>query len=88
MHVLLNIQSIQLCLGMLSRLADHNKINEEEYCKACSGSVIALWTMTDRTIRTALLSTLKSLVALTPADMVNKSIFDPLLAGFQDSNAK
>ena len=69
-----NTQSIQLCLSMLSRLADHNKITEEEYVRVCLNSVLALWTMTDRTIRTALLSTLKSLVALTPADMVNKSI--------------
>ena len=66
----------------------NGKIDEEHYIKQCMASVVQLWTMTDRTIRTALLGTLKSLVELTPADVVNKSIFDPLLAGFADSNAK
>ena len=75
-------------MSILSRLADHKKIEEEHYCKQCVSSVLSLWTMTDRTIRTALLGSLKSMVVLTPADMVNKSIFDPLLAGFADSNAK
>jgi hypothetical protein len=73
---------------MLSRLAENEKIDEEHYSKQCLPAVLALWTMTDRTIRTALLGSLKNLVALTPADMVNKSMFDPLLAGFADSNAK
>ena len=81
-------QSIQLCLTLLAQLAQYEKINEEHYCKQCLTSVLLLWTMTDRTVRTALLSTLKCLVVLTPADQVNKSIFDPLLAGFADSNAK
>jgi hypothetical protein len=44
--------------------------------------------MTDRTIRTALLSTLKHLADLFPAAMINKSVFDNMLAGFSDSNAK
>ena len=77
-----------MCLNLLATLAQNNKIDEEFYGKQCLGSVLVLWTMTDRTIRTALLGSLKSLVALTPADLVNKSIFDPLLAGFADSNAK
>lgn len=50
--------------------------------------VVQLWSMSDRAIRTTLLKTLKSLVALTPAAFVNKSVFDPMLAGFADSNAK
>ena len=29
-----------------------------------------------------------ALESAKPADLVNKSIFDPLLAGFADSNAK
>ena len=81
-------QSIQLCLSLLSQLSQHGKITEDQYCKQCLASVLLLWMMTDRTVRTALLGTLKLLVALTPADTVNKNIFDPLLAGFSDSNAK
>ena len=77
-----------MCLNLLSSLAINNKIDEEYYGKQCIAPVLVLWTMTDRTIRTALLGTLKCLVTLTPADIVNKNIFDPLLAGFADSNAK
>jgi hypothetical protein len=37
---------------------------------------------------TLTLTLTQSLVTLTPAEAVNKNIFDPLLAGFADSNAK
>jgi len=81
-------QSIQLCLNLLSQIVEHNKIDEEHYTKECMTSVLILWTMSDRTVRTALLGSLKTLNTITPTGTVNKSIFDPLLAGFADSNSK
>ena len=39
-------------------------------------------------IKNALLASLKQLAPLIPNAVVNKSIFDQLVAGFSDSNAK
>ena len=47
-----------------------------------------LWAMTDRTVRTSLLLTLKCMADLIPPAVINKSLFDNMLAGFSDSNAK
>jgi hypothetical protein len=44
--------------------------------------------MTDRTIRSSLLVSMKELVELLPAATINKSIFDNIIMGFSDSNAK
>ena len=81
-------QSVQLSLSLLAQLASQNKLDESNYASKCLPVIVQLWSMNDRAIRTTLLKTLKSLIALTPASFVNKSIFDPMLAGFADSNAK
>ena len=81
-------QSVQLSLSLLAALAAQNKLDEQSYASKCLPVVVQLWSMSDRAIRTTLLKTLKSLIALTPGAFVNKSIFDPMLAGFADSNAK
>ena len=81
-------QSVQLSLSLLAALAAQGKLDEASYVMRCLPVVVQLWSMSDRAIRTTLLKTLKSLVALTPAAFVNKSVFDPMLAGFADSNAK
>jgi hypothetical protein len=36
----------------------------------------------------SLLASLKTTASLVPSDVVNKKIFDPLVGGFSDSNAK
>lgn len=81
-------QSVQLSLTLLAQLATQNKLDETNYTNKCLPIIIQLWSLNDRAIRTTLLKTLKSLIVLTPASFVNKSIFDPMLAGFADSNAK
>lgn len=81
-------QSIQLSLNLLSQLSARGKIDEEHFTAKCLPGVLQLWTMTDRAVRTALLGTLKQIMPLIPASAVNKCIFDQLLAGFADSNAK
>ena len=43
--------------------------------------------MTDRAVRTSLLRSLKSLLTVIESTYVSKHIFDPMLAGFADSNA-
>ena len=50
--------------------------------------VIQLWSMTDRVVRTSLLDALKNMAPVIPAAAVNKHIFDNMVAGFSDSNAK
>jgi hypothetical protein len=72
----------------LSKLGSLKKIDETVFQTECIGVLTQLWAMTDRTIRTALLSALKHLVELIPASVVNSSLFDNMIAGFSDSNAK
>ncbi len=50
--------------------------------------VIQLWSMTDRVVRTSLLDALKNMAPVIPASAVNKHIFENMVAGFSDSNAK
>jgi SCY1-like protein 1 len=80
--------SIQLSLDLLAQLAVRAKVDEDSFASKCLPAVLQLWSMTDRAVRTALLGSLKQLITLTPASAVNKSIFDQMLAGFADSNAK
>ena len=81
-------QSVQLSMTLLAQLASQNKLDEPNYVSKCLPVVVQLWSMNDRAIRTTLLKTLKSLIGITPASHINKSIFEPMLAGFADSNAK
>ena len=81
-------QIIQVSLSLLSKLADNNKLDEASFGSKCLTVTIELWSMSDRSIRTALLQSCKNLVPFIPKEIVNKSIFDPMLAGFADSNAK
>jgi hypothetical protein len=81
-------QSIQLTLALLQELGAKHKMDEDSFVAQVLPSVLQLWQMTDRIIRTALLHSLKQLVPYTPAGAINKSVFDPMLAGFADSNAK
>lgn len=54
--------------------------------------MMMLMTMTmmcsDRYIRMALLKSAKEGISLLNADAVNKKIFEPVLSGFSDTNAK
>lgn len=75
-------------MELLSKLGNLKKIDETVFQAECIGVLTQLWAMTDRTIRTALLSSLKHLVELIPAAVINNSLFDNMIAGFSDSNAK
>lgn len=79
---------MQKAVQLLSDLAQLNKIDEASFVAKCLPVVIHLWGMSDRAVRTSLLKSLKNLVTFIPSSAVNKNIFEPLLAGFSDSNAK
>ena len=81
-------QAIVVCVDLLSKLGELKKLDESIFQQECISILVQLWTMTDRTIRTSMLASLKNLSELVPKEAVNKSIFDNVLAGFSDSNAK
>jgi hypothetical protein len=75
-------------VDLLAKLASLKKIDETVFQQDCVNVLSQLWTMTDRTIRTSLLSSLKPMSDLIPSAVVNRTIFENMLAGFSDSNAK
>lgn len=75
-------------MDLLSKLGGLNKLEEEPFQRECVPVISQLWPMADRTVRTAMLSSLKTLTDLIPNQIVNKAIFENMLAGFSDSNAK
>jgi hypothetical protein len=79
---------VNLSLTLLARLADENKLDEAALGNACLSVILKLWSMSDRALRTSLLKTLKSLVPLIPDKDVNHGIFEHMIQGFSDSNAK
>ncbi len=81
-------QAISLTLSLLSLLGNQNKIDTVNLTLQCGVVLTQLWTMSDRTVRGALLTSLKDISAYIHENLVNKYIFDQLLAGFADSNAK
>ena len=80
--------AIQSCLKLLSLLGGSNKLQETHLSRTCVAQISALWGLSDRAIRTALLRTLPPLVPFLNALTVNGKIFDPLLNGFADNNLK
>eukprot|EP01036_Dinobryon_divergens_P032364 gene32364-41931_t len=74
-------QSVQMSISLISKMNALSKLDEELF-------VIQLWAMTDRVVRTSLLDALKNMAPVIPASAVNKHIFDNMVAGFSDSNAK
>lgn len=81
-------QSVTLIMNLLSKMAATGRLDEQVFNTTCVSTIIQLWSMTDRTVRTALLASLKNLAPLIPNSVVNRSVFDQLVAGFSDSNAK
>ena len=73
---------------MLSKLAAMNKLDSAIFKQAWVPILVQLWAMTDRTVRTVMLSSLKPLIPYIPDSVVNRSIFEHIMAGFSDSNAK
>jgi len=75
-------------LQVLVALEDSTKIDETNYSSKCPIAMQSLWGISDRAIRTSLLKSCKTLLPITPSIMVNKHIFEPMIAGFGDSNPK
>mmetsp|Transcript_12961 Transcript_12961/g.21183 ORF Transcript_12961/g.21183 Transcript_12961/m.21183 type:complete len:403 (+) Transcript_12961:733-1941(+) len=75
-------------LDLLARFSEHHKVDDVVFSVSCLGPYQQLWTFSDRAIRTALLRTLKPILFLLSRDVVNRKLFEPLLAGFSDSNSK
>ena len=73
---------------MLGKLAAMNKLDPGVFKTSWVPILVQLWSMTDRTVRTVMLQNLKPLIAYIPETVVNKSIFEHIIAGFSDSNAK
>mmetsp|Transcript_3639 Transcript_3639/g.4984 ORF Transcript_3639/g.4984 Transcript_3639/m.4984 type:complete len:813 (+) Transcript_3639:41-2479(+) len=81
-------QSVQLSVSLVSKMSQLGKLDEELFVGACLPPLLLLWATADRAVRTVQLESLKNLAPLIPAAAVNKHIFDNMVAGFSDSNAK
>lgn len=81
-------QSIQLSVMLLSKMAEVDKVDPDVFENTSVPLVVQLWAMSDRSVRTCLLQSLKQLAPMTSSYTINRSIFDHLLSGFSDSNAK
>lgn len=77
-----------MSISLISKMNAMSKLDEELFVSSCLPTVLQLWGMTDRVVRTSLLDSLKNLAPVIPAAAVNKHIFDNMVAGFSDSNAK
>lgn len=77
-----------MSVNLLSKLASLDKLDPAVFRASWVPILVQLWGMSDRSVRTVMLQTLKALVPFVPDAVVNKSIFDNVLAGFADSNAK
>jgi len=75
-------------VNLLSKLASLDKLDPAVFRASWVPILVQLWGMSDRSVRTVMLQSLKALVPFVPDTVVNKSIFDNILAGFADSNAK
>lgn len=82
------MQSIHVSVNMLAKLAAMGKLDPAVFRASWVPILVQLWTMTDRSVRTVMLQSLKALIPFVPDAVVNRSIFDNVLAGFSDSNAK
>lgn len=80
-------KNIVICLCCVSNFAESNKLQPCEFEKTAIPVLINIWAISDRTIRTSLLKSLKSTATLYPSEVVNKSILDHLFVGFTDANA-
>lgn len=81
-------QSIQVSVNLLSKLAAMGKLDPQVFRHSWVPILVQLWAMSDRSVRTVMLQSLKSLAPFIPDAVINRSIFDNILAGFSDSNAK
>lgn len=77
-----------MSVNLLSKLASLDKLDPVVFRISWVPILVQLWSMSDRSVRTVMLQSLKVLVPYVPDAVVNKSIFDNVLAGFADSNAK
>ena len=75
-------------LTLLETFVQKDFIDESVVTRYICPSLIQLWALSDRAIRTFLLKTLKFTVKVTSAEVVNRNIFEPMLTAFADSNPK
>ncbi len=84
----ISIQSVQVSVTLLTQLATNDKLDQSIFRQSCLPVLVQLWSMTDRTVRTVMLQSLKALIPFVPDAVINRTIFDHMMAGFSDSNAK
>lgn len=84
----ISIQSVQVSVTLLTQLATNDKLDQSIFRQSCLPVLVQLWSMTDRTVRTVMLQSLKALIPFIPDAVINRTIFDHMMAGFSDSNAK
>ena len=80
-------KNIGVCMTCLSKFAEDGKIEEEEFHLTGLETLLGLWSISDRSVRTSLLHSLRGMSALYTPEAVNKRVFDMLLVGFSDANA-
>jgi SCY1-like protein 1 len=81
-------QMVQTCTSLLALLITERKVDAASFGAVCLDAYLPLWTMSDRVVRTELLKTLKAFTEVVSAEAINAKIFDNMLTGFSDSNAK
>lgn len=81
-------QSIQVSVNVLAKLASLGKIDASVFRQSWVPILVQLWAMQDRAVRTVMLQTLQALVPFIPDATINRSVFDSVLGGFADDNAK
>jgi len=75
-------------VNLVSKMSQLGKLDEAQFVSGCLPPLLQLWATADRVVRTVLLESLRTLGPLIPAAAVNRHIFDNMVAGFSDSNAK
>lgn len=72
----------------MAKLASLGKIDASVFRQSWVPILVQLWAMQDRAVRTVMLQTLQALVPFIPDAIINRSVFDSVLGGFADDNAK
>ena len=80
-------QSVVTCVNLLAKMASLQKLDETVFTLHCGTSIVSLFALSDRTVRTVLLQSLRHLGKLLSKEAVNKTIFDHMISGFSDSNS-
>ena len=79
-------KTVDVCVAFLDMSIDNDRVEQEAFEKHAMSSVLDLWAISDRSLRTRLLKSLKLTIRLLSAEAINKRLFDYMLIGFTDNS--